>query len=259
MGFALVFPLQGIYAESFGASPLQATLLVSIYALCQLFSGPYLGALSDRLGRRPVLLFSQLGTLLGFLMMAQAQSLWLLYLARALDGATAGNLAVAQAYIADNTAPKERAKSFAVIGVAFGLGFTVGPAVSGQLVAYGLAAPFYFAAGMSCLSILATLLLLPDQPPTARPVVAGADSGPGGSRLPVRSWRLYLPYLRRPGLRTRLQQFLCYCLAFTTFTSGFALFAERRLRLHGVPFTPREIGFVLSYSGVLGIVLQARQ
>ena len=120
-GMTLVIPLQAIYAESLHATPTQAALLVSVFAVCQLIAGPFLGALSDRVGRKPVLLVSQLGTCLGFLLMARATSLWMVYAARVIDGATAGNLSIAQAYISDHTAPSQRARSFALIGIALGL------------------------------------------------------------------------------------------------------------------------------------------
>src|SRR5580698_1321880 len=104
-GFTLVIPLLSIYAERFHASPIQATLLVSVYAACQLISGPLLGRASDRVGRKPMLLISQVGTLFGFLVMARADALWMLFIARIIDGSTAGNLSLAQAYISDNTLP----------------------------------------------------------------------------------------------------------------------------------------------------------
>src|SRR5580658_8165470 len=108
MGFTLVIPLLSIYAERFSATPLQATLLVSAYAACQLISAPLLGRVSDRWGRKPILVLSQLGTFVGFIVLARAHALWVLYAARILDGATAGNLTVAEAYIADNTLPENR-------------------------------------------------------------------------------------------------------------------------------------------------------
>ncbi|MBV9305014.1 MAG: MFS transporter, partial [Acidobacteriaceae bacterium] len=126
LGFTIILPLLPFYSERLGASPAVVGALVSIYAVCQLISGPILGQLSDRLGRRPMLLVSQVGTLIGFLILAYAGNLWLLFLARAIDGATAGNLTIAQAYISDVTKPESRAKAFAVIGIAFGFGFLVG-------------------------------------------------------------------------------------------------------------------------------------
>ena len=105
VGFGLVIPLMTFYAESFHASALQATMLVSVYAACQLVSGPLIGHASDRTGRQPMLILSQIGTFIGFIILARATALWMIYLSRIIDGATAGNLSLAQAYIADNTTP----------------------------------------------------------------------------------------------------------------------------------------------------------
>ena len=121
-GMTLVIPLMPRYAENLSASPLQVTLLFSVFSLCMLVSGPILGRISDRTGRKKMLLVSQAGTLVGFLLMAQARTLWMLYVARIIDGVTAGNLSLAQASIADNTAPENRTKAFALIGIAFGVG-----------------------------------------------------------------------------------------------------------------------------------------
>lgn len=249
----LVIPLLAIYAERFGASPLQATLLVSVFAACQLISGPILGRTSDRIGRKPMLLVSQVGTLVGLLVMATAGSLGMVFVGRVIDGCTAGNLSLAQAYIADNTAPEHRARSFALIGIAFGLGFFLGPSVTGYLSQYGLRAPFFAAAGMSATSILCTAVLLPRAQPI--PVAAG-DAGPAGQRLGIFEWSAYAPYFTRPALSGLLVQFLFFSLAFATFMSGFALFAERRLVWHGEPFGPREVGYLFAYAGFLGILLQ---
>lgn len=254
-GFTLVIPLLSIYAEHFHASPIEATLLVSSYAICQLFSGPLLGRISDSIGRKPMLFVSQLGTFVGFLVMARANALWMLYVARVIDGATAGNLSLAQAYISDNTAPENRAKSFAVIGIAFGVGFFVGPAVTGYLSNFGLTAPIYCAASLSMTSILCTLFLLPGGRPPGH-VPAGTAAGPGGVRVSVFRWGTYLEYLKRPALAPLFAQFVCFIFAFSTFMSGFALFAERRFAWHGHPFGPREIGYLFAYTGALGILLQ---
>src|SRR5687768_9780338 len=108
LGFTIVIPLLAFYAEKFGASPLVATLLVSVYAVCSLISTPIIGNLSDKYGRRPLLLISQAGTCLGFLMLAYSESLWMVFVGRILDGLTAGNLSIAQAYISDHTEPKDR-------------------------------------------------------------------------------------------------------------------------------------------------------
>jgi DHA1 family tetracycline resistance protein-like MFS transporter len=254
--FTLVIPLLAIYAEHLGATPFEATLLVSIFAVCQLISGPLLGRISDRIGRKPMLLLSQVGTCIGLLVMANAGSLWLLYVARVIDGATAGNLSLAQAYISDNTAPENRARSFGLIGIAFGLGFFLGPSVTGYLVQFGLRAPIFAAAGLSFASILCTALLLPNQQPPALAAAGNAAAGPAGKRLAIFEWSIYVQYLERPVLGALLGQMLLFGFAFTTFTSGFALFAERTFSWNGHPFTPREIGYLFAYAGFLGIILQ---
>jgi DHA1 family tetracycline resistance protein-like MFS transporter len=253
-GLTLVIPLLAIYAEKFGASALGATLLISIYAVCQLVSGPLLGRMSDKTGRKPLLLVSQLGTFLGFVLLARASALWMVYLSRVIDGSTAGNLSLAQAYISDNTEPKDRAKSFAIIGIAFGLGFFIGPFVTGNLVKYGFQAPIWLAAALSATSILCTLTLLPGGKPPAHP--SGEAEGPGGRRVSILAWQSYAEYFSRPVLGGLLGQFFCYVFCFSTFTSGFALFAERKFLWDGHPYGPREIGYLLAYSGFLGIILQ---
>jgi DHA1 family tetracycline resistance protein-like MFS transporter len=255
-GLTIIIPLLSIYAEHFGASPLEATLLVSVYALCQLVSGPLLGRVSDRIGRKPLLLVSQIGTFIGFIVLARASALWMVYLSRIIDGSTAGNISIAQAYISDNTDPKDRTKSFALIGIAFGLGFFIGPFLTGYLVKFGLNAPIYAASAMSLTSIACTLVLLPHTGPPKPVPGAGADPGPGGSRLVIFDWKAYAQYFSRPVLSGLFAQFFFYYVGFSTFTSGFALFAERRFTWDGHPFTPREIGFLLGYVGLLGIILQ---
>jgi len=270
-GFTLVIPLLAIYAESsrFRATPLEATLLVSTYAACQLFAGPFLGRLSDHVGRKPVLLVSQLGTFIGFIVMARADSLWMLYLARVIDGVTAGNLTIAQAYISDNTRPEDRAKSFALIGIAFGLGFFLGPAVTGKLTEIGLTAPIYLAAALSGTSILCTLFLLPGGKPSgighevtpvppgvARVEAAAAPAPPAGERLSVLHWGAYAQYIKRPVLGALFAQFFCFTFAFSSLISGFALFAERTFTWNGHPFGPREVGYLFGFNGFLGIILQ---
>lgn len=256
MGLTIVLPLLAIYSETFGASPLVASLLMPTYAACQLVAGPILGRLSDRYGRRRILLISQLGTLAGFILLAEATALWMVFAGRVIDGLTAGNLTVAQAYIADHTAPERRARSFALIGIAFGLGFLFGPFISAVLSHYhGYSAPFWAAAAMSLTSIMGTIFLLaPDRPPSPLPEARATE--PMGRRVSVFDWRAYLVYFRRPGLGLLLAQFFVYMFAFSLFTGGFALFAERHLYWHDLAFTPREIGFTFAYVGLIGALVQ---
>lgn len=258
LGMTIIIPLLPFYAERYAATPFIVGVLVATYAICQLISGPILGRLSDRFGRRPVLIVSQIGTFLGFLLLANAGALWLIFVSRIIDGSTAGNLTVAQAYIADVTEAKDRAKSFALIGIAFGIGFMVGPAVGGMLSPFGYSVPVYVAAALSLLSILATAFLLPDER-TLRPansLAASGDVGPTGRRLGLLDWGAYATYFRRPALATTLVQFFLFAFGFAIFTSGFALFAERRFTWHGHAFGAREVGYAFAFIGLLGVFIQ---
>lgn len=251
LGLTIMIPLLPFYAEKLGASAFQVGWLIGIYAACQLISGPLLGRMSDHMGRKPLLIVSQLGTLIGFLVTAFAPNLWILFLARSIDGATAGNLSLAQAYISDVTRPEDRAKSFGIIGIAFGLGFLIGPAISGFLSQYDYRDPIFAAAVLSATSIVATSALLP----SARPG-SGGPAGPGGKRLSIVDWGAYTAYFRQPLLGARLLEFLMFAFGFAMFTSGLPLFAERRFTWHGMPFGPKQLGYIWAFAGFLGIFLQ---
>jgi DHA1 family tetracycline resistance protein-like MFS transporter len=251
LGLSIIIPLLPFYAEHFGASATVVGTLVSSFAFCQLIAGPILGKLSDRMGRKPLLIVSQIGTCIGFLILAGAQSLWMVFLSRIIDGATAGNLSLAQAYIADVTKPEERTKSFAVIGIAFGIGFLIGPALSGWLSHYSYTYPILVAAALSAGSVICTATLLPSvEPHTLN------QSGPGGKRLGVLDWRTYGQYFTRPELGPLLLQFFFFAFSFSMFVNGFALFSERRFTWHGKPFDAMQVGFILAWVGFLSIILQ---
>jgi DHA1 family tetracycline resistance protein-like MFS transporter len=249
LGLTIILPLLPFYAEKFGASPSVVGLLVSTYAFCQLIAGPMLGRMSDHMGRRPLLLVSQLGTFIGFLVLAYANALWLIFLSRVIDGLTAGNLSLAQAYISDVTKPEDRAKSFALIGIAFGMGFLIGPGISGYLSQFSYQYPIFAAAALSATSILATYFLLPSTTPQA------AD-GATPRKFTVLDWGNYARYFRQPELAPLLWQFFAFTMAFSMFMTGFPLFAERRYQWQGHPFGPKEVGYVYAYLGMLGVILQ---
>ena len=246
LGMAIILPLLPFYAEHMGATPAEVGLLVATFAVCQLIGGPLLGRMSDHTGRKPLLIVSQIGTLIGFIILAYAGSLWLVFLSRVIDGITAGNISLAQAYIADVTRPEERTKSFALIGIAFGLGFLVGPAIGGFLSQYGYQAPVFLAIALSALSIVATIVLLP--------ATERATDTP--KRFTILDWEAYAGYFRRPELGSLLWQFFGYVFAFSAFMAGFPLFAERRFTWEGRPFGPREVGYVYGYLGVIGVIIQ---
>lgn len=253
LALTIILPLLPFYAQTLGASATQVGLLFSVFSLCSLFSGPLLGRLSDRVGRKPLLVVSQVGTLIGLLVLAGAQSLWVLFVARIIDGLTAGNLSLAQAYIADVTEPSNRSRAFGIIGIAFGFGYLIGPALSGFLSKYGYPVPILVAAGLSLTSILATSILLPGGKPAG---ATAADPGPGGRRLSLLAWNQYAQYFRRPGLAPLLWQFFCFTFAFAAFTGGLALFLERRLVWQGKPFGAEQVGYVFAFAGLFGVILQ---
>lgn len=262
LGFGLILPLLPFYADQYGATPLVVGLLTAIYAAAQLIGAPLLGRLSDRIGRRPILLVSILGTLLGFLLFAVADPLgsklaaWIgspvngviltiLFLSRALDGFTGGNISVAQAYITDVTTEENRAKGLGLVGAAFGLGFVFGPALGGLLSGFGLAVPAYAAAGLSAVNLLMVSLWLPESlPKEARDQVKSRD-------LPRVNLQALVSALKRPIVGPILSVSFFYGLAFALFSTMFSLFAQYRLNLDA-----KQTGYVLAYVGLLIAIMQ---
>jgi predicted MFS family arabinose efflux permease len=241
LGFTIAIPLLPYYGEHFGASPFEASALVATFALCALISTPIIGGLSDRFGRRPLLLFSLAGTCVGFLVLARASSLWMVFAGRIIDGLSAGNLAVAQAYIADHTAPQDRARAYGMVGAAVALAFLLGPALVLVLGSSAYVALFSTAAGLSALSLLATHVLVP------------RDSPRGSRSLSLAGlWRS----VRRRELVGLYAHYGMYAFAFAWFIGGFALFAERRFTVGGRAWNGREVVLLIAYSGVLGIAVQ---
>lgn len=251
LGLTLVLPLLPFYALHFGASPFVVGTLAASYAACQLISGPILGRLSDRVGRKPVLLVSQMGTLAAFLTIGAATSLPMLFLGRMIDGLTAGNLSIAQAYISDVTTEENRTRSFALIGIAFGTGFMIGPALSGVLAhRFGYSAPAYGAAALSFTSILVTSALLPNAAGHRAAVAAARGEEAAAAPLNTRS-RAFGAFFRRPLARRRLLEFFAFTTSFSTLIGGLALFLAKRF-----DFDVERTGYVFAVSGVVGAIVQ---
>jgi len=244
LGFGLILPLLPYYAESFGASDTVVGLLVASYAAAQLIGAPILGRFSDRYGRRPILLLSLVGTLLGFLLLGFANTIWILFAARILDGLTGGNISVAQAYITDVTDAKNRAKGLGMIGAAFGLGFIIGPASGGLLSQWGYAVPAFVAAGLVTINLLMVSLWLPESlPPEKRETAA--------NKRPAVTFSALMEALQRPFTGPLLTTRFFFGLAFSIFQTIFALYALRRFNLNAT-----QTGFILTYVGVLAAIVQ---
>ena len=162
LGYGIIIPILYAYSKKYGLSDFQNGLLFAIFSVCQFIATPIIGRLSDKYGRRPMLLMSIIGTAASFFLMAFAPNALFLFLARALDGITAGNIPVAFAVISDSTKPEERAKAFGLIGSAFNFGFVFGPAVSAFTVGYGQGVPFIIAGFITVIAVVLTALFLPE-------------------------------------------------------------------------------------------------
>lgn len=245
LGFGLILPLLPYYAESFGASDTVVGILVASYAAAQLVGAPLLGRLSDRFGRRPILLLSLFGTLLSFLLLGFAKTLWVLFLARIFDGITGGNISVARAYIADVTDAKSRAKGLGMIGAAFGLGFIFGPALGGFLSQWGYAVPAFVAAGLVSFNLLMVYFWLPESL-TPEKIAAIAQS-----EKPKFTFAALLAALKRPFSGSLLITRFFFGLAFAIFQTIFSLYALRRFNLEA-----QQTGYILTYVGILSVIVQ---
>ena len=247
LGFSIILPLLPFYATQINAADWTVGPLIASYSLCQFIAAPILGNLSDRYGRRPVLLFSQFGSLGGFILLGLAMHLpnplmWL-FAGRMIDGLSGGNLTVAQAYISDVTEVRDRAKVFGmIIGVSFGLGFTIGPGLGAIISSrFGYDVTAYLAALFSFSSILATYFLLPETQHERD------ESRPRGLEMYTRA----VDYLRLPELRPLLSVFFFMSLPFTIYTTMFPLFAKNQLN-----FDVKQAGYFLALVGLLGVLWQ---
>ncbi|HSO13086.1 MAG TPA: MFS transporter [Anaerolineales bacterium] len=245
LGFSLILPLLPYYAETFNASKFVTGLLIAVYALMQLIGAPILGRLSDRYGRRPILLISVFGTFLGFLLLGFANALWILFAARILDGITGGNLSVAQAYISDVTDEKNRAKGLGLIGAAFGLGFIIGPVTGGLLSQYGYSVPAFIAAGLSFINFILIFAWLPES------LTKEMREQLGEQKRPAVTLSALFTALKRPFTGSLLITRFFFGLAFAIFQSIFSLYALAKFNL-----SARDTGFVLTYVGVLSVIVQ---
>jgi MFS transporter, DHA1 family, tetracycline resistance protein len=237
IGFGIVLPLLPLYAERFGASVSTVGLLTASYALAQFIFAPIWGRLSDRVGRRPVILLALVGTVAASLTMGLADALWLLFLARVVDGISGASYAAAQAYIADVTTPEERAHGMGMIGAAFGLGFILGPALGALFALIDPRAPFFAAAALAAGNLLLAYRRLPEP-----------ERHVSGSPAPRRS---LLRRGRGAGRRAFVWLTLLGNLGFVAMETTFALFAERRF-----DFGLEAVGLVFAYIGIVSAIVQ---
>lgn len=245
IGFGLVIPLLPFYAERFSSSPQEVTLLMATFSMMQVVFAPVWGRLSDRMGRRPVLMISMGAAALAYLWLGFASAVWMLFAARALAGACAGNIAAANAYIADVTTPEKRARGMGMIGAAFGLGFIIGPALGGVVAGNNLAtadlrSPGLIACGLSLIAFLGVVLVLKESLPK--------DLAPRSRKSRIAALR---DALARKTLARLLLIFLLATLAFGGMEAVFALWAMAQFG-----WGPEQIGYIFTYVGVLSAIMQ---
>lgn len=245
VGFGIVIPVLPFYAEGtkFGATPSQVGLLFASYSVMQLIFAPILGRLSDKYGRRPVLLASLLGTALGFLVLGFATTLLMLFVGRIIDGISGGNISTAQAYIADVTTKEDRAKGMGLIGAAFGLGFVFGPAIGGVLSRWGINVPFIFAGSLALANAVLLYFTLPETVTPDHPARVSAASG--------RGWHQVIASLKNPRLGFVLTIYFLSIVAFSIMTATFSLFLMFRLG-----YDAFHNGWVFAFVGVISAIIQ---
>jgi DHA1 family tetracycline resistance protein-like MFS transporter len=243
IGFGVAIPVLPDYAKNvFGASPFVIGWLVASYSIMQFVSTPVLGHLSDKYGRRPVLLFSLLGTSAAALITGLSNTLFLLFFGRIFDGVTGGNISTAQAYIADVTSLKNRAKGMSLIGVAFGLGFILGPAIGGILSRYGTHTPFFFVSALAFANAVSLYFILPESIKKS----SGTEDAPRRNRLV----ELFLS-LGEPRFGTLVAIYFFLVVSFSIMTYAFVLYTIQRFG-----YTAEQNGYIFAFIGVLAVIFQ---
>ena len=246
LGYGIMLPLLPFYVQAHAQAGGAAIAggLMSLYSAVQLVSGPILGALSDRYGRKPILLICLLGTSIAYLLLGLADSLALIFLAVFIDGLTGSNLTLAHAYIADSTTSETRARGFSVAGVAFGLGLMSGPALGGLLSGYGLSIPALTASAIAFGNTVFGFFILPESLPPER-----RESKPISQ---VFSWTdQFTSIFRQANVQKFLIALFLLNLAFAGLQTNFPLYSNQRFE-----WTPAQNSYFYLYVGVCGVFIQ---
>ncbi len=246
VGMSIIFPVAPYIVQRYSGDALTVTMLTVIYAGAQFFAAPALGKISDRVGRRPVLLISVFGSAIGYFIFGIGGALWVLFLSRLIDGITGGNISTASAYIIDVSKPEERAKNFALLGMAYGVGFILGPALGGVLGQWNLNAPVYVAGVIFLISTVLVYFLLPESLPIERRAksrLSPNDFNPFASIAQM---------LFKPGLGVILLIIALFNFSFDGVNSVAGVFIKNKF--HGLPLT---LGLLMVSVGVATAFVQA--
>jgi len=245
LGFSMVLPIIPFLGLSLGLSAFQIGLIMSIFSVSQLFANPITGKLSDRFGRKPILLISQTSTLVGFLLLGYANSVWLLIAARLTDGLIGSNMTVSQAYISDVTSLQDRTKIYGYSSAVFGAGLIFGPVIGGTLSTINYSFPMFFAAGISLTSIILVISFLPESLSIKKEKIKIKLN----EIIPINE---ALHFFKDSIVRKLFLLFFIYNFGFMLFMSNFALFAEQQIHI-----TAQEVGFLMSWIGILRVIFQS--
>jgi multidrug resistance protein len=249
VGFGIILPLLPFYATSMGASPLDVGLIMASYSLMQLLFAPVWGSLSDRYGRRPVLIVGLFGSAISYIVFGFASTIGVLLISRLIGGVMGANVPVAQAIIADSTSPERRARGMGMLGAAFGLGFIFGPAIGGTLSHWwGYSAPGFAAAAVTGINAVAAVFFLPESLPRDRRIRGGTGWSALTDRLKASRRIARLPHLRQP-----ITVLMLMTWGFAGFTVTFPLFLDKPLGLSAV-----YAGGFFAYVGLVSAIIQGR-
>lgn len=240
IGFGLIIPLLPYYVEVFNPSPFVAGFLLAAYPIGQLFGAPLVGRLSDKYGRKKLLFVSVAGTFTSLMILGFADSLFVVFLARLVDGLTGGNITVAQAYITDISDEKDRAKRLGMIGAAFGLGFVIGPAIGGFMSGFSYSTPIFFAAGLAIFNLLMILFLLKES------LTIDKITERKKEKNVLVNFSSLVKALKRPQVGMLLTTSFVYSFAFGIFQAIFGFYAKNKLGL-----SSQTTGYVFAYIGIL--------
>lgn len=246
LGFGIIMPLLPYYAEAFGAGPIMIGLITAAYSFFQILSAPILGDLSDKYGRRPVLMVSIFGTAVSFLLLGFANSIPMLFLSRIIDGITGGNISTAQAYIADITTEKNRTQGMGFMMAAFSLGLVLGPALGGLLSVYGYSVPAFVAAGVAMIATIGTFFFLPESYRAKSNIAAIKPK-----KRQLFKLKHFFDAITHPNVGLLLRISFITMLAFSLLQGTFALYTEHSLNL-----SARTNGMIFAYLGLVGILVQ---
>ena len=256
LGFGIIIPLLPFYAKHFGATPTVIGLLSSSYSFMQFLFVPFWGRLSDRIGRRPIILMSVFGSFVSYLIFGFADSLAVLFFSRLLAGFMGANISTAQAYIADSTTFEERAKFMGLIGAAFGVGFMLGPFVGGMMSKINYGAPGFLASGLSLVNFVLAYFMLPESKPESAGTVreraeAQATERPSPGRLNILNIGAMRGAFKKPAIANLALVFFFYTTSFSVLYVAFPLFTYGAFR-----YGASQNGYLFALIGMIGIVVQ---